>query len=336
MTQKILQALNGKLSGTPPIWIMRQAGRYMPEYRALREKHTFLQLCHQPELIAKVTELPIKAFGMDAAILFSDILVIPEALDVGLRFEDAIGPIIERPLVQGESLKHLHGQSMKERLQYVTEGIKILKSSLKVPLIGFCGAPFTLASYMIEGKSSRMLSKTKKWMWQDPVSFHALLNRLTDCAIEFLHMQIEAGVEVVQVFESWASFLGFSQFKEFSLMYLEKIIKSIKPKVPVILFCKGASSFIQEIAAISPSGISVDWSVDLASLRSRVPQSIALQGNLDPDVLHAAPSVIRKEAKGILNAMRHDPAYIFNLGHGIAPDTPVDAVKVLVDCVHER
>lgn len=330
---KLLDALHGRNQGRPPVWLMRQAGRYMPEYRALRAKHTFLEMCHNPELIAEVTQMPLKAFGMDAAILFSDILVIPEALEVGLRFEDAVGPIIDRPLVNPTDVDNLPKRGMKEALNYVAEGIRLLKPSLKVPLLGFSGAPFTIASYMIEGKSSRDLRKTKKWMLNDPVSFHKLLDQLADCAIEYLHMQIDAGVDAVQIFDSWAGYLAYPQFQEFSLAYLDKITKSIQPRVPVILFCKGTSAFVPEMAKLAPSCISVDWNARLSDLRKALPKTIALQGNLDPDVLMGPLDVVRREVNRLLDEMQGDPAYIFNLGHGITPHIPVDAVKTLVESV---
>lgn len=333
MTNLLLDALHCRNQGRAPVWLMRQAGRYMSEYRALRTKHSFLEMCHNPELIAEVTQLPIHAFGMDAAILFSDILVIPEALHVGLRFDDGIGPVIERPLNESADVDALPMIDMRDALEYVAKGIQLLRPQLKVPLIGFCGAPFTVASYMIEGKSSRDLRKTKQWMLRDPVSFHKLLDRLADHSIDYLEMQIEAGVQAVQIFDSWAGVLGHVQFREFSLAYLEKIVRRIKPKVPVILFCRGSSVFAPQLAEIAPSAISLDWNCDLAEMRRRIPSSIAFQGNLDPDILYAPLPLLRKEVTHLLKIMHGDPGYIFNLGHGVTPEVPVDAVKVLVECV---
>lgn len=329
----IIDALHCRNEDRPPVWLMRQAGRYMPEYRALRAKHSFLEMCHQPELIAEVTMQPLNAFGMDAAILFSDILVIPEALKVGLRFEEGKGPIIERPLNTAADIKNLPKVEMKEALNYVAQGIKLLSGNLNVPLIGFCGAPFTLASYMIEGKSSRDMRKTKLWMLQDPESFHALLDRLADDAINYLEMQVEAGVEAVQIFDSWAGVLAHSQFCEFSLKYLTKIVTRLKPKVPVILFCRGGSVFAPDLVAANPSAISVDWNARLKNLRPSVPYNIALQGNLDPDLLYAPLPHLRKEVTDLLDSMKGDKGFIFNLGHGITPQVPVEAVRELVACV---
>lgn len=332
-TEKFIEALNCRNRGRPPVWLMRQAGRYMPEYRALRAKYSFLEMCHNPELIAEVTQMPIKAFGMDAAILFSDILVIPEALEVGLRFDEGAGPVIEHPLSSAADVAALPAVDMRESLDYVSQGIRLLRPQLDVPLIGFCGAPFTVASYMIEGKSSRDLRKTKQWMLRDPSSFHRLLDLLAEHSVRYLDMQIDAGVQAIQVFDSWAGVLAYTQFREFSLAYLEKIVQRIKNKVPVILFCRGSSVFAQQLAEISPSGISLDWNCDLSAMRKVVPQTIALQGNLDPDILYAPESVLRKEVLHQLNVMRGDPGYICNLGHGITPGVSVDAVRTLVECV---
>lgn len=335
MNTLFIDALNCRNKGRPPIWLMRQAGRYMPEYRALRQKYSFLEMCHNPELIAEVTQLPMTVFGMDAAIVFSDILVIPEALGVGLHFDDGVGPIIDRPLNSAADIEALPSIDIKQSLDYLSKGIRLLIPELKTPLLGFCGAPFTLASYMIEGKSSRDLRKTKKWMLNDPESFHRLLNLLSDYIITSLTMQIEAGAQAVQLFDSWANVLAYDQFCEFSLAYMQKIVESIKPKAPIILFCRGSSVFAADMAKIAPNGISVDWNINIANLRPLIRPSIAIQGNLDPDFLYTSLPVLKKEVIRILNAMHGDPGYIFNLGHGITPETPVSAVHALVEYVKE-
>lgn len=335
MNTKLLDALSLKNKGSPPVWLMRQAGRYMPEYRALRQKHSFLEMCHQPELIAEITHLPLKAFGMDAAILFSDILVIPEALGVGLRFDDGIGPVIERPIRTPADIEALPSICVEEKFSYVKKGIQLLAPTLSVPLIGFSGAPFTVASYMIEGGSSRDFRKTKQWMMRDPQGFHRLLTKITESTIGYLQMQINAGVQALQIFDSWAHVLSPSHFQEFSQHYLKKILEGLKqPAPPVILFCKGSSVFYPLLASIHPQGISLDWNGDMATVRSHCPK-VALQGNLDPDILYAPLSTVKKEVNSLLKSMHNDPGYIFNLGHGISPDMPCDAVKVLVDTVHE-
>lgn len=333
----LLDALHCRNSGRPPVWLMRQAGRYMPEYRALRSKYSFLQMCHEPEIAAEVTLLPIRSFGMDAAILFSDILVVAEAFDLGLRFDEGAGPIIERPLSSPEDVEALSKVDVSQSFGFVEKAIQMLLPSLSVPLIGFCGAPFTVASYMIEGKTSRDLRKTKEWMMRDPASFHKLLNIIADASIAYLTMQVKAGVHAVQIFDSWANVLSHAHFRKFSLSYMEKIIKGISQhQIPVILFCRGSSVFAPLLSEIIPSAISLDWNVDIAHMRRHLPAGIALQGNLDPDILRAPHNIIRKEVLRLLDDMRGDPGYIFNLGHGIHPDISPDAVKTLVAAVQER
>lgn len=333
-TSLLIKALQCKNEGRPPVWLMRQAGRYMPQYRALRAKHSFLEMCHTPELAATVTRLPIQVFGFDAAILFSDILVIPEALGVGLHFDEGKGPIIERPLQTAADIDNLPEPCIEEALAYVAEAIKILKGDLTVPLIGFCGAPFTLASYMIEGGASRDLKKTKKWMLQDPESFHRLLDKLATAALSYMRMQAKAGVHAFQIFDSWAHVLGHAQFREFVYPYLKKMVEGFRSTgVPVILFCRGSSVFAPDLAELNPAGISLDWNGDLKKIRASLPATVALQGNLDPDVLYAPQKMLRSEIKRMLRGMKGDPGYIFNLGHGIFPDVPVEAVHALVEAV---
>jgi uroporphyrinogen decarboxylase len=291
-------------------------------------------MCHHPELIAEVTLMPIRTYEVDAAILFSDILVIPEAMGLGLRFEDNIGPIIERPITSHTDLKALPERCDLTLLDYVFQGIKQVKSLLNVPLIGFCGAPFTVASYIIEGRSSRDLKKTKQWMFRDPSSFHKLLDIIADWSIEYLQKQIQAGVDAVQLFDSWANFLAHRQFKEFSLHYLKKIIDGIRSTgTPTILFCRGSSVFAPDLAELSPSAVGLDWNCSLANIRKVIPVPIALQGNLDPDLLYAPLARIEREVSALLDSMAADPGYIFNLGHGVHPDVSEDAVRTVIETV---
>jgi uroporphyrinogen decarboxylase len=327
----LLKALRCENSGRPPVWLMRQAGRYLPQFRAMRQRYSFLELCHKPELAAEVTKLPIDLLGFDAAILFSDILMVPEALGVGVQFENGSGPVIERPLEGPGDLKRLPRVIVEEKLKFVADAIKLLKGELKVPLIGFCGAPFTLASYMIEGGTSRDFKKTKRWMLSDPESFHQLLQLLTEVTQDYLKMQMRAGVEVIQIFDSWAHALAYDQFREFSLHYLKQLVKA--STIPTILFCRGSSLHAKELAEADPAGISIDWNGNLSHIRHILPKTIALQGNLDPDILSAPAATVRREAKKLLDSMRGDPGYIFNLGHGITPEVPVDNVKILVETV---
>jgi uroporphyrinogen decarboxylase len=313
---------------------MRQAGRYMPEFRKIRAKHSFLEVCHDPELASEVTLLPLRVFNFDAAILFSDILVIPEALQLGLRFEDHVGPIFERPLSSAKDIDQLPAIDVKTSLNYVAKTIKLLLPKLKVPLIGFCGAPFTLASYMIEGGSHKDLKKTKQWMLKDPDSFHRLLGLITGYTLDYMRLQAEAGVHAFQIFDSLAHALAHPQFREFSLPYLQILLKGFaSSQVPVIVFCKGSSVFAPQIGEIHPSGISLDWNGHLPDMRKRIPSNIALQGNLDPDILYAPCKLLKREIRGMLQSMKGDPGYIFNLGHGMLPDISVDAVHTLVDTV---
>ena len=333
MNNLVLDALHCKNSGRTPVWLMRQAGRYMPQYRAIRAKHSFLEMCHDPELASQITLMPIRTFGFDAAILFSDILVIPEALGVGLRFEEAKGPIIERPLETLGDIERLPKIDVHHSLGYVKEAIKLLIPQLKVPLLGFCGAPFTVASYMIEGGTSRDLKKTKQWMLREPASFHKLLDHIATCTIDYINMQAEAGVQALQFFDSWAHVLSHGQFREFSLPYLAKLKNGLKKALPVILFCRGSSVFAPDLAEIHPAAISIDWNGDLQRIRSAIPSSIALQGNLDPDYLYAPRRLLQREIRRVLKQMKGEPGYIFNLGHGIHPDILPDAVKTLVETV---
>lgn len=333
MTQSLLMnALNCSNMDRPPIWIMRQAGRHLPQYRDLRSKYSFLELCHQPELIAEVTMMPIREYGMDAAILFSDILVIPEAMGVGVRFEDSIGPIIDRPITCLKDIQNLPDPDIS-LLNYVREGILATNQQLDVPLIGFCGAPFTVASYMIEGKSSKNFKQTKKMMLSQPEVFHALLRKIADWSIAYLKMQIDAGVKAVQIFDSWANALAPRQFQEFSLHYLDYILKGIGHKVPTILFCRGSSVFYPLMAQIKPSAIGLDWNCSMTEVRHHIGYPIALQGNLDPDILYAPIPKIKAEVNHLLDSMRGDRGFIFNLGHGVTPDVPVEAVRTVVECV---
>jgi uroporphyrinogen decarboxylase len=329
----LLDALQCSNNSRPPIWLMRQAGRHLAKYRALRNKYSFLELCHHPELIAEVTMMPILEYGMDAAILFSDILVVPEAMGVGVRFEDSVGPIIERPVVTQKDIDSLPAPDV-HLLQFVKEGILATKKQLKdIPLIGFCGAPFTVASYMIEGKSSKNFKLTKKMMLENPEGFHALLRKIADWSIVYLNMQIEAGVQAVQIFDSWANALASRQFQEFSLDYLDYILKGIGNNVPTILFCRGSSVFYPMLAQLKPSAIGLDWNCSIAEVRKAVGYSIALQGNLDPDILYAPIPKIKEEVHHLLDSMRGDRGFIFNLGHGVSPDMTVEAVRTVVECV---
>lgn len=333
MNDLFLQALSGKnRSGRPPLWLMRQAGRYMHEYLALRKRYDILTLFHCRELITEVTLLPINAFGFDAAILFSDILLISQALGFTLRFEEGLGPLLDPPLSSESDFEKLYNRDVVAFFPHIFQAIRDLKKTLTVPLIGFAGAPFTLASYLIEGGSSRYLRKTKKWLFEEPESFIKLLDLLAGYTIEYLNAQIDAGVDAIQLFDSWAHVLPEAQFQSFSAHFMKKVMNGLK-KCPVILFCRGSSLFAESLASLTPQAVSLDWQSDLSQVRKRVGSNICLQGNLDPDILLTTPSVVRREVSHILQQMKEDPSFIFNLGHGILPETPRANVEALIDCV---
>lgn len=332
-THLLIQALRCKNTNRPPVWFMRQAGRHLASYRALRQKYSFMELYHHPDLIAEVTLLPMQAYDLDAAILFSDILVVPEALGLGLHFEDKRGPVFERPLNLAEDVQNLPSPDIS-KLLFVEEGIKRIKARLTKPLIGFCGAPFTVASYMIEGGSSHNFKKTKKWLFSDPESFHLLLKKIADWSIAYLRLQIDAGVNAIQIFDSWANLLAHTQFREFSLGYLQYILDNLqRPDIPVILFCRGSSVFAPFLSRIQAQAIGLDWNANLKDIRQKIPYPTALQGNLDPDILYAPLRKIKEEVNHLLSEMAGDRGFIFNLGHGIAPDVSEDAVRSVVECV---
>jgi len=308
---------------------MRQAGRYLPEYRALREKHSFIEMTHIPKLAAEVTLMPLQRFDLDAAIIFSDILFIAETFGYPFEFVEGVGPVLDYPLTP-EDIPNLKEQTS---LDFVGEAIQLVKQQSSIPLLGFSGAPFTIASYMIEGRSSRDLKRTKQWLLNAPDSFHELLDRLTQSIIKHLKLQIEAGANAVQLFESWASHLGLSQLREFSFPYLKKILDEMD--VPTILFGRATAGYVDELVDLRPNAIGLDWSCDISHMRKKVPPTIALQGNLDPQILYAPQDTIRFECEKILSSMERDPAFIFNLGHGILPDIPPENVTVLIDTIKE-
>ncbi len=326
----MLNALACKNSKGPPIWLMRQAGRYLPEYQRLRKERSLVEMFHCKETICQVTKLPLDILDLDAAIVFSDILIVLDGLNIKWGFEEGVGPIIESNVER----ENLPTKIANFPYTPLVEAIKELKRTLHIPLLGFAGAPFTVASYLIEGRSSRDLLKTKQWLYQDPQSFHRLLEIITDAIIDLLHLQIKAGVDAIQIFDSWAGHLSYDAFQTFCLRYHKKIIEALhSTKIPIILFCKGSSSFAKELASLKPNCISLDWTLPIHSIRQITPSSIALQGNLDPVILFASKEVVKKEAEKILRSMRGDPGFIFNLGHGILPKTPVDNVKVLIETI---
>ncbi|MDB2613719.1 uroporphyrinogen decarboxylase [Chlamydiales bacterium] len=317
-----LSALKGENKLRPPVWLMRQAGRYLPEYQAMRKKYPFLEMCHTPELVKEVTMMPIKRFSFDAAILFSDILMIPEALNLGLRFEDGVGPIMDRPITSKEQIDSLPDIEMSV-FSFIQEAIGLLKKELKVPLIGFAGAPFTVASYMVP--------KAKQFYLKNPEAFKKLLDRLTDITIDYLHIQVKAGVDAIQIFDSHLNLLSPKDVQEFSYPYLERIFKAF-PHVSTILFSKG--SHWPQLGHLPSKGLSCDWTQNLSEVRKAFPKKV-IQGNLDPEILFAPKERVAQYVKECVEQMGGDPAYIFNLGHGILPNTPLESVETLIKTIDD-
>ncbi len=322
-----LDALRCENRGRPPVWLMRQAGRYLPEYRALREKWSLRELFFTPELAAQVTMLPIDLLGVDAAILFSDISVV--ALSLGLKLDFREGPVIE-PMVKPADVENL--PLIPNALESIAKTIQIVKPQLQVPLIGFCGGPFTVASYLIEKHSGQELPQTKKWIYKEPEKFGKLLEKICTVSIEYLKQQVKAGVDAVQIFDSWAHVLDQEQFRTFCVPYLKQMVEALD--VPVILFMRGSCLRVEDLVRVGPSAISFDWQMPLQEVRKVVPNNIAVQGNLDPDLLYAPKNVIRQKTKELCQSMQGDLGFVVNLGHGVKPDMPVDAVRCLIETVH--
>lgn len=323
-----LSALEGTNRLHPPVWLMRQAGRYLPEYRTLRERHTFLDLCYDAELITKVTLLPIRRYPLDAAIFFADILLPLKALNIPFHFEEKIGPVVENNL-DFDHLPTVDAAHYKHQFSFQTQAIHALKKELKVPLIGFAGAPFTLAAYILEGGSSHHFEKTKLFAYNHPKKFAALLDVLADLVRQTLLHQIDAGVDAVQVFDTHLNQLSPFEVRHFILPVLKKVFHKLP--VPAILFAKGSHAAL--LSEVKPTALSVDWTIDMRRLRSEFP-TMPLQGNLDPVVLLSGKENIVKQTKHLIEALPNDPAYIFNLGHGILPGTPPESVDVLLDTIH--
>ena len=334
MNDRLLRALAGRNYDRPPVWLMRQAGRYLPEYRAIRATRSFMEMVHTPELLAEVTQQPLRRFDLDAAIIFSDILLVADALGGRLRFEEGRGPILENPVRTAEAVQNLPEVDVQKTFHFLAQGIEQVLPHLNVPLIGFCGAAFTVASYMVEGGSNRELETTKRWMRADPQSFHKLLKAITKVSIEYLRMQVKAGVAALQIFDTWAGTLSYRHFREFALPYIDAMVCGVADLgVPVIIYCRGSSLLAKDLAEAVPAAISLDWNGNLPAIRREVGPAICLQGNLDPHALFAPKEVVRKEVGELLKSMQGDPGYIFNLGHGILPGTPIESVEALVDCV---
>ncbi len=321
----------------PPVWMMRQAGRFMKEYWDIKNKYSFLEMCKTPELAADVTMLPVNLLGIDAAILFSDILVTGEAMGGQLSFNQGVGPKFANPVRTQADVDNLQTE-VGDKLQYVADAIKVIQQRLngKLPLIGFAGAPFTVMSYLVEGGSSKDFKLTKLMLHNQPQLAHQLLSKIATVTANYLNLQIAAGVNAVQIFDSWAQALAWDDYKEFSHQYIVEIISKLNRKdVPVISFCKGSSVFAPLMAEAKPDVISIDWNVDLLDIKQRLPTGMAVQGNLDPHILYADKKVIKQRIHKLFDRMRDEPGFIFNLGHGIMPDIPFDNVKYAIEVVKE-
>ena len=337
-----INALLKKEVTRTPIWVMRQAGRYLPEYRATRKKAgDFLTLCKSSDLACEVTLQPLERFDLDAAILFSDILTIPDAMGLGLHFVEGEGPKFSHPLSSLAEINQLTKPDVSKDLSYVSEAVSVIKKNLKgrVPLIGFSGSPWTLATYMVEGGSSKTFSKVKGLMYENPKHMHQLLDVLADTIIDYLNSQIEAGADSVMIFDTWGGLLNKASYENFSLMYMSKIVAGINRNsegktIPVTLFTKGGSAWLEQIAATGCDAVGIDWTVEIGEAERRIGSKVALQGNLDPSVLYASAEVIKSEAHKILDQFQGSTGHVFNLGHGITPDVNPESMKALVDAVH--
>ena len=326
-----------------PIWIMRQAGRYLPEYNQTRQRAgDFLSLCKNPDFATEVTLQPLARFDLDAAILFSDILTIPDAMGLGLYFSAGEGPKFERPLREEWAIRNLTAPDPEEHLGYVLAAVKQIRQALdnSVPLIGFSGSPFTLACYMIEGGGSDDFRTTKTMLYQRPDLLHHILQVNTQAVTDYLNAQILAGAQAVQIFDTWGGMLSSSAYEEFSLAYLRQIVQGLikehdGQRIPSIVFTKGGGVWLDKIAAIGCDAVGLDWMCGIGQARGRVGDKVALQGNMDPMVLFSDPKTIRQETRKILESYGQGSGHVFNLGHGISQFTPPDNVAALVDAVHE-
>jgi uroporphyrinogen decarboxylase len=338
-----LRALLRQPTPYTPVWIMRQAGRYLPEYNQTRARAgSFLALCKSPDLATEVTLQPLARFSLDAAILFSDILTIPDAMGLGLYFADGEGPRFERPLREEWEIRELTPPDPGQHLRYVLDAVVQIRRALngEVPLIGFAGSPFTLACYMIEGRGGTDFAETKSMLYRRPDLLHRILEVNALAVTAYLNAQIEAGAQAVMLFDTWGGALSHSAYREFSLRYLEQVVSGLTRSrdgatVPRIVFTKGGGLWLEDQAAIGADAVGLDWTIDISAARQRVGGKVALQGNLDPSVLMTTPEIVRQEAAKVLAGFGTGSGHVFNLGHGISQFTPPDNVAALVDAVHE-
>jgi len=339
---RYLRALLRQPVDTTPVWMMRQAGRYLPEYKQVRaEAGDFMSLCKNPELACEVTLQPLRRYPLDAAILFSDILTVPDAMGLGLYFEAGEGPRFSSPITSRAEVEKLPLLDPEAELGYVMDAVRTIRRNLKgqVPLIGFSGSPWTLATYMVEGGSSKAFTKLKKMMYADPATLHLMLDKLADNVILYLNAQIKAGAQSVMIFDSWGGVLTGRDYLEFSLNYMHKIVDGLLRendgrKVPVTLFTKGGGQWLEAMAATGCDALGLDWTTDIGAARQRVGHLVALQGNMDPSMLYAQPARIEDEVASILASYGQGEGHVFNLGHGIHQDVPPEHAGAFVDAVH--
>jgi len=326
-----------------PVWMMRQAGRYLPEYRAVREQAgDFMSLCRNAELACEVTMQPLRRYPLDAAILFSDILTIPDAMGLGLYFEPGEGPKFERPLRTRSDVQNLIVPDPADKLNYVMEAVSVIRRELKgsVPLIGFSGSPWTLATYMVEGGSSKEYRHVKGMMFADPESLHLLLDKLADSVISYLNAQVESGAQALMVFDTWGGVLTPRDYQQFSLQYMQKIVDGVKReadgrRVPITLFTKNAGQWLGKMAETGCDCLGVDWTTNLSDARASVGDKVALQGNMDPSILYGTDERIRQEVKTILESFGKGNGHVFNLGHGIHQFVDPEKAGVFINAVKE-
>ena len=340
---RLLRALLRQPVDVTPVWMMRQAGRYLPEYRATREKAgSFMDLCKTPELACEVTIQPLERYPLDAAILFSDILTIPDAMGLGLYFEEGEGPKFERPVQDAAAVKALGIPDAESDLGYVMDAVRTIRRELdgRVPLIGFSGSPWTLATYMVEGGSTKNFAKVKGMMFDRPDLMHELLSKTAASVTDYLNAQIAAGAQAVMIFDTWGGVLTPRDYRDFSLSYMERIIHGLNRenegrKVPVIMFTKGGGEWLEMMAATGCDALGLDWTTNIDDARARVGDKVALQGNMDPCILYASPDRIRSEVATILESYGQGTGHVFNLGHGIHPNIDPANPGAFIEAVHE-
>ena len=331
-----LRALKGEIVERPPVWMMRQAGRYLPEFQEIKKKYDFFTRCQTPELAAEITVQPIRRYGMDAAILFSDILVIPQAMNIEVEMKNGIGPWLPNPIRTMQDVEKAIVPDIDETLGYVMDAIKLTKEMLndEIPLIGFAGSPWTILCYCIQGQGSKNFDKAKEFCFTQPLAAHVLLQKITDTTIAYLKKKIEAGVNAVQVFDSWGGMLSPVDYQEFSWQYINQIIEALKDDAPVIAFGKGCWFALEEMAKSNASALGVDWTITPEWARKLTGGNITLQGNFDPTRLFSPPVEIKKQVKNMINAFGKDK-YIVNLGHGILPNIGLENAGAFIEAVKE-